>query len=374
VIGGSAGSIQALTALVAALPRDLPAAVCVVLHLSPLAPSSLADILTRVGPLRAVPATQGARLQPGVIYTAVPDMHLLVESDTGISAGVIENGMRSTNAPGRLRIVRGPKENRSRPAVDPLFRSAALAYGPRVIGVVLSGALDDGTAGLWAIKDQGGIAVVQDPEDAAVSSMPANALLEVGADHVATADALGTLLAQLSRTPVDNHTRTSNGSTGTALDDLEREVAIATVDEETHRGRARYGVPSRFACPDCGGVLWDVTGTGPLRFRCETGHAFSSAYLSEAQVEGVETAFWAALRALEDKIELARRRAERAEQQGLHSLANTFTVQAEAAQQHAAALQIVLRMDGRSGISPHTADYSERVGNTGNSLKDTNSV
>src|SRR2546423_1661643 len=154
---GSAGSIDALEAVVAGFPPDLPAAVFVVVHTAPYVPSRLADVLRRAGPLDAVAAANGAPLELGKIVVAPPDEHLLIE-------------------PGRVRLAHGPKENRARPAIDPLFRSAALHYGPRVLGVILSGALDDGTPGLWVVKDRGGIAIVQDPADALLPSMPTSAL------------------------------------------------------------------------------------------------------------------------------------------------------------------------------------------------------
>jgi two-component system chemotaxis response regulator CheB len=342
VIGGSAGAVEALTMVVAGLPRDLQAAVCVVVHQPAYAPSRLPEILGRAGTLPVVAAQDGAPLLPGTIHVCVPDKHLLVvEAPDGSS---------------RLRLTNGPRENRSRPAVDPLFRSAALAYGPRVIAVVLSGALDDGTAGLWAVRDRGGVAVVQDPDSAAIGSMPRSALNEVGADHVALPHELGPLLGELTRLSVP-----SGGGGVMAADadaerlrELQREVALAGVDEHTHADSPRYGEPSRFSCPDCGGVLWDVSSRqgGPTRFRCDTGHAYSPANLAEAQIETVEAALWASLRALENGVELARVRAEGARRRGMDALADRFTVQLEAAQQHAAAVRELLRMDGRSALSP----------------------
>jgi two-component system chemotaxis response regulator CheB len=338
VIGGSAGSVDAVCLLAAALPADLPAAVCVVVHQPPHAPSRLPEILARVGSLPAVPARDGAPLRPGTIHVAVPDQHLLVVRDGDA---------------GMIRLVRGPRENRTRPAVDPLFRSAALAYGPRVVAVVLSGALDDGTAGLWAVRDRGGLAVVQDPADAAVSSMPASALAEVGADHVVPVREMAELLGRLARTPAGPEEGADPA--GESRAELVREVAHAAIDEAAHQQSERYGEPSRFACPDCGGVLWNVGGqAGPLRFRCDTGHAYGPATLAEAQTEGVEAALWASLRALENKAELARARAERARQRGLETLVERYTVQYEATQQHAAAVRALLRMDGRTGMIPES--------------------
>jgi two-component system chemotaxis response regulator CheB len=342
VVGGSAGGIEALTALVAGLPPELPAAVCVVVHLRPFGVSRLAEVLQRATALPVRAARHGALLERGTIHVAVPDLHLLVErADEG------------EDAPALLRLTRGPRENRNRPAVDPLFRSAALAFGPRVIGVVLSGALDDGTAGLWAVRDRGGLAVVQDPADALVPSMPRSALNEVGADHVVPADALGPLLDRLAREPAPE--RDGEAAPSEAVTVLEREVAMAAVDEVVHQREERYAAPSRFACPDCGGVLWHVSPEGPLRFRCETGHAYSPATLEEGQNESVEEALWAALRALEDRIALARLRGRHAERLGLADFAQRFVVQEEASEQHAAAIRALLRLDGRPG----TKDASE---------------
>lgn len=340
VVGASAGGIEAVSMLIAGLPRDLPAAVCVVVHIRPYSESHLAEVLGRVAPLPTVTAQHGRRLTPGTIHVACPDMHLLVERD---------------GDDGVLRLVRGPKENRARPAIDPLFRSAALAFGPRVVGVVLSGALDDGTAGLWTVRDRGGIAVVQDPADAIVSGMPRSAIDEVGADYVAPAEALGPLLGRLAREPVAEPVAEALAEAVAAAEPpstLAREVAISAIDEDAHQQNERYGQPSRFPCPDCGGVLWDVSADGPLRFRCETGHAYSSATLAEAQVDAIEEALWAALRAIEDKAALAGLRADQASQRGLAALARRFIVQEEAAQQHGAVLRALLRLDRRVDAPP----------------------
>ena len=330
VLGASAGGVEAVSALLAGLPPDLPAAVCVVVHLRPDASSRLAEVLARATSLPVVSARNGMTLRRGVVHVAVPDLHLLVERGD----------------PDVLRLVRGPRENRSRPAVDPLFRSAALEFGSRVIGVILSGALDDGTGGLWTVKDRGGIAVVQEPEDAAVSSMPSSAQAEVEVDYVAPAHELGPLLGRLAHEPASARPAESIQPT----DELEREVGITAMDEETHLRRERYGRPSRFACPDCGGVMWDLTGKGPLRFRCEVGHAHSAATLAETQTEAVEAAMWAALRALEDKAELARWRGQAATTRGQPARAEHFVADEQAAQQHATALRALLRMDGRTSI------------------------
>ena len=239
VIGGSAGGLEALATVLAGLPPDLPAAVCVVIHQSAYSTNRRPEMLARVCPLPVVAAEQGMRLRPGTVYLSVPDMHLLIER-------------RATAELGTLRLVRGPKENRARPAVDPLFRTAALAFGRRVIGVILSGALDDGTAGLWVVKDHGGIAVVQDPGDAAVSSMPSHAIEEAGADHIAPASEIGPLLGRLARLAIGGSTTPGRraemrGEDGTTAKDSsasplvtdpdngqveEHEVAFGVIEEE----------------------------------------------------------------------------------------------------------------------------------------------
>ena len=179
VIGGSAGGVDALLGIVRGLPNDLPAAICVVIHTSAAAPSLLPAVLNREAPFRVVAAGNGTTLEVGTMYVAPPDCHLLIE-------------------PGRMRLSHGPKENHVRPAINPLFRSAALHYGARVIGVILSGALDDGTSGLWAVKKRGGIAVVQDPRDALVNSMPNSARASVAVDYEVGAAQMGGLLARLA--------------------------------------------------------------------------------------------------------------------------------------------------------------------------------
>jgi two-component system chemotaxis response regulator CheB len=280
VIGASAGGVEVLKAITAALPPDLAAAVLIVLHVPPSSPSVLPTLLQRRSALPVAFARDGEPVVGGRIYVAPPDRHLVVED-------------------GRVRVTQAPRENHCRPAIDPLFRSAALAYGPRAIGVILSGRLDDGTAGLWALKERGGIAVVQDPDDALHPDMPRNALAYTDADHVVPADALAPLLARLvAERPA--------AAAPAPRRELEIEVGIAMEDDALHSGVMTLGPASPYTCPECHGVLVRVGSGGIPRFRCHTGHAFSLDSLLAALTENVGATLWSALRAVEESIMLLR--------------------------------------------------------------------
>jgi two-component system chemotaxis response regulator CheB len=287
VIGASAGGVEVLKTLTAALPPDLAAAVLIVLHMPPTSPSVLPRILQRQCALPVAFAGDAEPLAAGRVYVAPPDRHLVVE-------------------PGRVRVTQAPRENHSRPAVDPLFRSAALAYGPRVVGVVLSGRLDDGTAGLWAVKERGGVAVVQDPEEALHPDMPRNALAYTPADHVVRAEALAPLLVRLAAEPL------TPAPAAPPPRELELEVRIAMEENALERGVLQLGPPSPYTCPECHGVLVRVDPEGVPRFRCHTGHAFSLDSLLASVSDDVEATLWSALRALEESILLLREAGARA--------------------------------------------------------------
>jgi two-component system, chemotaxis family, protein-glutamate methylesterase/glutaminase len=241
--------------------------------------------LSRVGPLTATNAVTGERLQPGHIYVAPPDYHLVVE-------------------PGRLRVTKGPRENRFRPAIDPLFRSAAQVYGPGAIGVILTGSLDDGTAGLWAVKQLGGVAIVQDPDDALFPAMPQNAVNHVDADYVVPLSAIAPLLVELTTAPKEVPAEFP------VPEQLQIEVKIAMEQNPIDAGLEGIGVPSSFACPECHGVLLQLKEGSRTRFRCHTGHAYSVASLLAAIREGIEESMWNAIRSLEEGQLLMMRMAE----------------------------------------------------------------
>ena len=274
VIGASAGGIETLRALVAGLPADFSAPIAIVVHTSPQSPGILHEILSRSGPLTAVNPRNQDRLDPGRIYVAPPDSHLLIE-------------------PAHVRLSKGPRENRFRPAIDPLFRSAAQVYGPGAIAVVLTGNLDDGTAGLWAVKQLGGVTIVQDPVDALFPSMPESALRHVDVDHVVRIAELPALLDRL--------TRVSPAAAATVPSDtLGIEVRIAAEEDPIKAGVQDMGEPSPIACPECHGVLLQMTEGGRIRFRCHTGHAFSAESLLAEITEGIESALWNAIRAMQE--------------------------------------------------------------------------
>ena len=263
VIGASAGGVEALRTLVTKLPADLPATILVVLHLPPYGGSVLPAILARSGNLPARHPISGERLSVGTILVAPPDHHLIVDRD-------------------RVVLIRGPQENGHRPAIDVLFRSAARSVGPRAIGVVLSGVLDDGTAGLVAVASRGGAAIVQDAQDALYSGMPTSALRHVPDAHVCPAAEIADLLTDLTGEEVEDR--------GPAPQLMEFETGIAKMDDDAINNPERPGVPSGFSCPDCNGSLWEIREGDLVRYRCRVGHAWSSESLYGEQSERLDGA------------------------------------------------------------------------------------
>lgn len=292
VVGASAGGVEALRDLISRLPADLPAAVLVVLHVSPQGPSRLAEVLGRPGGLPVKAAVEAERIRPGQAYVAVPDRHLLV-------------------ADGRLVLGRGPQENFHRPGVDPLFRSAARAYGPRVTGVVLSGMLDDGTAGLAAVKACGGLAVVQDPEEAVFPDMPLNALRGVEVDHSLPVAGIAALLTMQAQEPADG-----SAAPCREVEAIQLESEMGMTVDETRRTLQKIGRSASIRCAECQGPLWEMKDPRVLRYRCEVGHAFTAQSLENGQGEMVERALWSAVSALEEKAVVCRRIAERSGKRG----------------------------------------------------------
>jgi two-component system chemotaxis response regulator CheB len=286
VIGASAGGIDVIRTIVSALPEHFHGSVFIVVHSAADAPGVLHTIFGAAGPLPAAIARNGERISGGRIYVAKPDHHLIIE-------------------PGRIRLTKGPRENRFRPAVDPLFRSAAQTYGPRVVGIVLSGGLDDGTSGLWAVKQLGGTAVVQDPHEALVASMPQSAIQHVRVDHVLPAAEIAPLLVRLASMPAD-----AQEGDLPVPGDVRIEVDIAKEERATSVGVLNLGEASNYACPECHGVLLQLKDAVPLRFRCHTGHAYTLESLLSEMDEAIEDSLWNAIRALEERVMLIRQAAE----------------------------------------------------------------
>lgn len=313
VVGGSAGGVEASLSLAAGLSPELDAAVCIALHLAPTGPSLFAELLDRRTNMNVSWARDGDAIRPGHIYVAPPDQHLLIE-------------------PGYLRLGRGPRENGHRPAIDPLFRTAAHVYCERVIGVILSGNLDDGSAGLDEIRKMGGKAIVQDPADSPFNSMPLNAIEIAGADAVVPALHLAETIHQFVTAP--------NGKSG-LCEDLPDDIA-AGGDAPMSTDEREQGQLSGYGCPDCGGALWEVRDGELVRYRCRVGHAYTEESLLEAMTDGVERAMWASLRALEEQAAQAHRLARRMKARGHAALTERFTKQALDAEQRAALIREAL--------------------------------
>ena len=318
VIGASTGGIDALRVLVGDLPEDLPAAMFVVMHVG--ATSHLAAILDRASTLPVVKAENGATIEHGRIYIAVPGKHLLLHDH-------------------HILLRRGPRENHARPAVDPLFRSAAASFGGRTIGVVLSGALSDGTAGLRAIKRCNGLAVVQDPEDANMPEMPQSALRHVDVDQVVPIEAMGALLGKL--------TRLEAAPSPEIPLDIRLEAAIAAQELAGMKIDDALGNPSRFTCPECHGALWEIEDGSLLRYRCHVGHAFTADAVETAQGEEVDRLLGTLLRAQQERAGLARRMAEHERQSGRTSLAEQLARRAADYDDGARLLKALIR-DGEA--------------------------
>jgi two-component system chemotaxis response regulator CheB len=309
VIGASSGGVEALSKVLSSLPAELAAAVFVVLHVNPDAPSYLPAILNRAGRLPAAHAVDQEPIRRGRVYVAPPGMQTYVHR-------------------GRIAVRRGPIENLHRPAIDPLFRTAAHHYGPRVIAIVLSGALDDGAAGLAAVKRAGGVAIIQDPDDAAFPSMPMHALERVEPDFCVPVDQVGDLVVELVASGVG--------------DTLPAEVALETVDEaptpqEAHASE-ELGPPAQITCPDCSGSLWEIEEGTSVRYRCRVGHAYSEEAIARAQEASVERAMWTALRAVEERVALLEKLAQQAERRGQNGVAAVFRERAHAVGQDAATI------------------------------------
>lgn len=334
VVGTSAGGVEALIALASMLPPDLDASLFVVMHTLASSRSLLPQILSGRGPLPAVAPENGAPIERGHIYVAPPDCHLLVRE-------------------GHVELLHGPKSNGHRPAVDPLFRSAAEAYGARVAGVVLTGGQDCGAAGLLDIKRRGGTAIVQDPATAAVPDMPRAALATGVVDYCLPLEKIAPLLVRLGKgvppgwaAEMPAPARPHGGGQEARMTEDEHQPLTQLDEEEWQNGQH-----TDFSCPDCGGVLREVRTNGKLlRFRCRIGHALSADSLEAGQQALIETALSAAMRSLNERAELCRRIAGRAGP--VEEMRRVFEERARQAEQHARVLREMLLEPPRPGREP----------------------
>jgi two-component system chemotaxis response regulator CheB len=298
VIGASAGGIEALQTILGGLDQQMSAAVLIVLHIHAAGGQYLAQIFQRSCALPVRDAVDGDELRSGEVYLAPADYHLTVED-------------------GHVRVLQGPRENRTRPAIDPLFRTAARYYGPNVIGVILTGMLDDGALGLMMVDSLGGKTIVHDPATATFSSMPKAALEQVPQATVLPLEKIAAEIMRLSSVPASRVKPATQQSVSQLIQDAPR------------------GQPSQFACPDCGGVLWEMEDNGFLHFRCRVGHAFTARHLDAEQRHAVESALWSGLRALEESASLYRRMAERAAGSSRNATAEKFDERATNSEKNA---------------------------------------
>ena len=314
-IGVSADGLEALKTIVGNLPSELPAAVFVVPHADAGGTGGLADTLSRVGPLRAASPEDRDPIQSGRIYVAPPDHHMSIED-------------------GCVRVTHGPKENRRRPSVDVLFRSAAHAPGGKVVGVVLGDDLNDGTAGLLAIKKCGGVTVVQDPSEASDPGMPRSAEESARVDYCLPLSGIAPLLSTLAWDAADEDRP--------APSEMETEIEIATCETNASGAIEKSGRPSEFTCPECHGVLWELNDNDLLRFRCRVGHAYLAESLHKEQSETEEDMLWEAFRALEEGAALARRIAESERDRNRPEVATRLEESARKKEQRAMVIQRML--------------------------------
>lgn len=329
VIGASAGGVHALKELMQALPEDFNAAVFVVLHVAPHAPSHLPKILTSVGGMKAVHPRDGESFEAGRIYVAPPDHHLLLEE-------------------GRVLVKKGPKENRFRPSIDALLRSAAYNYGPRVIGVVLTGLLDDGTSGMWSVKRFDGLSVIQEPADALYPSMPTSVLEYVDVDYRLPLAELGPLLCRLVEETIPEQRPVPAEET----QQLQTEVKIAAQKNGFDMGIHRMGENSPLTCPECHGALIQLKEGKLIRYRCHTGHAYTASSLLAEVTESVEALLWSVIRGLEETVMLLDQTAQTFTDAGLPDEAAPFLEKARETRERAQRLhEFTFRQEQFSGES-----------------------
>lgn len=308
VIGASAGGVEALKRVVSMLSADVPASIFIVLHLPSEGRSLLPEILDRAAPISVEHARHGERFEQGTVYVGPPDHHLELDEET-------------------IRLSRGPRENGYRPAVDRLFTTAAHVHGQRTIGVILSGALDDGTVGLSNVVAVGGAAIIQDPEEALYPGMPANAAAFVPDARILRLDEIASAIESFVTTPVHAPARPR---------------LVPGDSSEPMLSDARLGTVSGLTCPECSGALWETDENGILRFRCRVGHAYTVESLVAAQGDSLEAALWTALRALEERVAFAERLGRRFSASGRQTTADRYRVKANEAREQAEVIRQAL--------------------------------
>lgn len=305
VIGSSAGGVTALEELIASLPADFTKPIFIVQHFAAETFNYLPETLNRLGKRNAMYPANGTSIKPGNIYIAPPDYHMLIEGN-------------------QILVKKGPKENRSRPSIDVLFRSAAYTFGHSVIGIILTGRRDDGSSGMWSIKRMGGITVVQDPLDALHPGMPANILQYVDVDYVVPLAKISNLLSDLTKKPVKTKSITQD-----EVKLLKLEVDIAALGDAFNKGIQDMGEHSSLTCPECGGALSTFTEGSLVRYRCHTGHAYTSNTLLDEVAEMAEKKLWQALRSLEEAVMILEKNANKSKEIGNNSAVAEYSIKAQ---------------------------------------------
>ena len=316
VIGTSAGGAEALSRLMNDLPKDFLIPIFIVWHISPVSSNYLPKMLAKSTNLGVKSAENGEKIVPGQIYIAPPDHHLIIDD-------------------GKMRVVYGPKENRFRPAIDPLFRSAADAHGPNAIGILLTGMLNDGTSGLWAIKDRGGTTIVQDPDDAQFPDMPMNALNNVEIDYRVPLTEMAKILLKLAAEP-------DKKDDGFKPEEMGIEVRMTTDRKVSDTDVKKIGEVSEFTCPECHGTLWKIQEGNIIRFRCRTGHAYSVEALLDELSKLIENLVWESIKGLEEYTSLIKYLAEHFHDEPLKHKKGIYLEKAEVSQKFADALRDIL--------------------------------
>lgn len=316
VIGGSKGSHSALQQILPKLKPDLRASVFVVRHLPHDRTSHLAGSLKKFCPLPIVTAKDGMPIEPGKVCVVAPNHHLII-------------------LPTGIRLGTGPKENMARPAIDPTFRSAAYSFGPRVIGVLLSGLMSDGAAGLLDIGRRGGRTIVQDPSDAEEHEIPDSALHVLKPDQVLPADLIAGRINDFSNELVEP---VEPGDT-----DLQIEVEIAAGGRIGSRIVADIAQPSALTCPTCKGVLSEISTRTPLRYRCQVGHAFAATDLIDRQQKALEEGLYVSMRLLEERASLVSRMAVDARRRGQTATATMYEERAKEYDEYANSIRQAIK-------------------------------